>query len=64
MQIASIYSPGSMMSSCPGRLCATIRFQASDEELPMAMFRYSINYLGLLFAALLIDHYLLFRINF
>ena len=35
-----------------------------DEELPMAMFRYSINYLGLLFAALLIDHYLLFRINF
>jgi protoheme IX farnesyltransferase len=35
-----------------------------DEELPMAMFRYSINYLGLLFAALLIDHYLLFRIGF
>jgi protoheme IX farnesyltransferase len=35
-----------------------------DEELPMAMFKYSINYLGLLFAALLIDHYLLFRISF
>lgn len=34
-----------------------------DEELPMAMFRYSINYLGLLFAALLIDHYLLFKLN-
>ncbi len=29
-----------------------------DEELPMAMFRYSISYLGFLFAALLIDHYL------
>ncbi len=35
-----------------------------DEELPMAMFRYSINYLGLLFAALLVDHYLLFPISF
>ncbi len=34
-----------------------------DEELPMAMFKYSINYLGLLFAALLIDHYLLFKLN-
>jgi len=34
-----------------------------DEELPMAMFRYSINYLGLLFAALLVDHYLLFPIS-
>lgn len=34
-----------------------------DEKLPMAMFRYSINYLGLLFAALLIDHYLLFKLN-
>ena len=34
-----------------------------DEELPMAMFKYSINYLGLLFAALLVDHYLLFPIS-
>lgn len=34
-----------------------------DKELPMAMFRYSISYLGLLFAALLVDHYLLFRLN-
>ncbi len=31
-----------------------------DEKLPMAMFRYSISYLSLLFAALLIDHYLHF----
>ena len=29
----------------------------------MAMFKYSINYLGLLFAALLVDHYLLFPIS-
>ena len=34
-----------------------------DEELPMQMFRYSISYLGYLFAALLIDHYFLYRIN-
>ncbi|MCH9004831.1 MAG: protoheme IX farnesyltransferase [Proteobacteria bacterium] len=34
-----------------------------DEKLPMAMFRYSIRYLGFLFAALLIDHYLLFKLN-
>jgi protoheme IX farnesyltransferase len=34
-----------------------------DEELPMQMFRYSINYLGYLFTALLIDHYLFYQIN-
>jgi len=34
-----------------------------DEELPMQMFRYSISYLGYLFAALLIDHYFLFQLN-
>ena len=34
-----------------------------DEELPMKTFRFSITYLGFLFAAVLIDHYLLFRIS-
>ena len=34
-----------------------------DEELPMLMFKYSISYLGLLFTALLIDHYFLFRLD-
>ena len=34
-----------------------------DEELPMKTFRFSISYLGFLFAALLIDHYLLFQIS-
>ena len=34
-----------------------------DVELPMRSFRFSITYLGLLFAALLIDHYLLFQIS-
>ena len=34
-----------------------------DMELPMKMFRFSISYLGFLFAALLIDHYLLFQIS-
>ena len=34
-----------------------------DDEMPMKTFRYSINYLGILFAALLVDHYLPFQIN-
>lgn len=34
-----------------------------DDELPMKTFKYSISYLGLLFAAVLVDHYLLFRIS-
>jgi protoheme IX farnesyltransferase len=42
-----------------------IRLRSDDDvELPMRMFRYSINYLMFLFAALLIDHYLLFRLAF
>ncbi len=32
-------------------------------ELPMKVFRFSINYLMLLFAALLIDHYFIIRLN-
>jgi len=35
-----------------------------DLELPMKTFRFSITYLGLLFAAILLDHYLLYRISF
>ena len=35
-----------------------------DKELPMKTFRFSISYLGFLFAALLIDHYLLFQLSF
>jgi protoheme IX farnesyltransferase len=34
-----------------------------DEELPMKTFKYSISYLGFLFAAVLIDHYLLFQVS-
>ena len=34
-----------------------------DVELPMKTFRFSISYLGFLFAALLIDHYLMFQFN-
>jgi len=33
-----------------------------DPHLPMQVFRFSINYLMVLFAALLVDHYLLFRV--
>ncbi len=33
-------------------------------KLPMRVFRYSINYLMILFAALLVDHYFLIRIDF
>jgi len=35
-----------------------------DMELPMKTFRFSISYLGFLFAALLVDHYLLYQIRF
>lgn len=34
-----------------------------DVELPMKTFKFSISYLGLLFAALLVDHYLKFQLN-
>ena len=34
-----------------------------DSELPMAMFKYSISYLGFLFSALLIDHYFIIRLS-
>jgi len=34
-----------------------------DLELPMKTFKYSISYLGFLFAAILIDHYLLFQFS-
>ena len=36
---------------------------SEDVELPMKTFRYSISYLGFLFAAILVDHYLLFQIS-
>ena len=42
-----------------------IRLRSDDSpELPMQVFRYSINYLMFLFAALLIDHYFIFRLAF
>jgi len=41
-----------------------MRRTPGDLELPMRTFRYSITYLGVLFAALLIDHYFLFQLSF
>jgi protoheme IX farnesyltransferase len=43
------------------RHAVALRRTGAPPELPMKVFRYSINYLMLLFAALLIDHYLLIR---
>jgi len=40
-----------------------MRRTPGDLELPMKTFKYSITYLGVLFAALLVDHYFLFQIN-
>ena len=37
--------------------------EPDDMQLPMQTFRFSITYLGLLFAAILIDHYLLFQLS-
>jgi len=41
-----------------------VRRKPEDLELPMRMFKYSITYLGILFAALLADHYFLFQLSF
>jgi protoheme IX farnesyltransferase len=43
------------------RHAIALRRPDAPEQLPMRVFRYSINYLMLLFAALLIDHYVLIR---
>ena len=43
------------------RHAVALRRPDAPAELPMKVFRYSINYLMLLFAALLADHYLLLR---
>jgi protoheme IX farnesyltransferase len=43
------------------RHAVALRRPDAPEQLPMRVFRYSINYLMLLFAALLIDHYVLLR---
>ncbi len=40
-----------------------MRRHPDDLELPMRTFKYSINYLGILFTALLVDHYFLFQLS-
>ena len=45
------------------RYAIRMRQQPDDLELPMLTFKYSINYLGILFAALLLDHYFLFQLS-
>ena len=44
------------------RHALALRREDAPAQLPMKVFRYSINYLMLLFAALLVDHYLLLRL--
>jgi protoheme IX farnesyltransferase len=44
-------------------MSGVIYLATADMELPMKTFKFSISYLGFLFAALLVDHYLLFHIN-
>ena len=43
------------------RYAIALRRPGAPAQLPMTVFRYSINYLMLLFAALLVDHYLSLR---
>jgi protoheme IX farnesyltransferase len=45
------------------RYAIQMRRSPDDLELPMLTFKYSIHYLGILFAALLIDHYFLFQLS-
>ncbi|MDH3552722.1 MAG: UbiA family prenyltransferase, partial [Gammaproteobacteria bacterium] len=40
-----------------------MRRDPEDASLPMRTFKYSITYLGILFAALLIDHYFLLQVS-
>jgi len=40
-----------------------MRLRPEELELPMRTFRYSITYLGVLFAALLLDHYFLIQLS-
>ena len=42
---------------------ARMHRRADEVELPMRTFRFSINYLTVLFAALLVDHYFLLQLN-
>ena len=43
------------------RYAVQLRVQGGNTHLPLRIFRYSINYLMLLFAALLVDHYVMIR---
>jgi len=45
------------------RYAIRMRRTPDSLELPMLTFKYSISYLGILFAALLVDHYFLFQIS-
>ena len=40
-----------------------MRRRPDNAELPMLTFKFSITYLGILFAALLLDHYFLYQLN-
>ncbi len=46
------------------RHAIALRRRDAPAHLPMKVFRYSVNYLMLLFAALLVDHYAMIRIGF
>jgi protoheme IX farnesyltransferase len=43
------------------RHAIALRRDGAPADLPMKVFRYSINYLMVLFGALLVDHYLMLR---
>ena len=45
------------------RYAILMRRTPEDLELPMRSFKFSITYLGVLFAALLVDHYFLFQLS-
>jgi protoheme IX farnesyltransferase len=46
------------------RHAIALRRRDAPAHLPMTVFRYSVNYLMLLFAALLVDHYVMIRVAF
>ena len=53
-----LYLAGAFALGATFTVYAAWMLASDDEAVPMAAFRYSIWYLGLLFAVLLVDHYL------
>ena len=53
-----VYLAGALILGAGFLMCAVALVRGNSERAPLATFKYSIVYLTLLFAVLLVDHYL------